>query len=503
MANYTYRDALVPTKSYTGVEISYGSIDHENEASFLTADSCEGIDRRATYRSVVLGDAGRSSRFRDSVWSFSYSYFSLPGEPCSVRDVGGTASIPTQVLNLAKNIIGAGVLALPSGIAAFANAPSALLPASLLTVVTGTIFGYYFHLIGRVCKITSTATYREAWENTIGEAGSTFVALVIMLKAALANLQCSMILADTLTSILKSFGISFSRTSVLVGVTVVILLPLCLLKNLKVLGPWSFVGLGGMLFTGLSMVVRYADGSYDPNRNGRFLDLEDIFQPSFDSTGAQGALTPNVLVLVVMLFESFIAHYNAPRFFIELKNNTVQRFGLTTAYSFGISVVFFVLISTFGFLTFGANSSGFILNNYSSNDILATISRMAIFVAIATTYPLVFLGTKDGVLDLLMVPIELQTSNNLNALTVVVLSIITIIAFFVTDLGLVAAVGGGTLGTAVVFIFPALMFRRAIHDLGPKATVQQKKEVVHCLTLMCLGIIMGVIGAWLAVKGRG
>lgn len=47
------------------------------------------------------------------------------------------ASIPNEVFNLVKNIVGAGVLSLPAGVAAFGNHPSALLPAAGLTMFIG------------------------------------------------------------------------------------------------------------------------------------------------------------------------------------------------------------------------------------------------------------------------------------------------------------------------------------------------------------------------------
>ena len=47
---------------------------------------------------------------------------------------------------------------------------------------------------------------------------------------------------------------------------------------------------------------------------------------------------------------------------------------------------------------------------------------------------------------MLAVPRELQTASNLNVLTVALLLFITILATFLEDLGMVTAVGGGTLG---------------------------------------------------------
>jgi amino acid permease len=236
-------------------------------------------------------------------------------------------------------------------------------------------------------------------------------------------------------------------------------------------------------------------------------DLQDHLKPSFGTTGISGAFTPNVLVLVCMLFEAFVAHYNSPRFYTELKDHTIPRFKVVVAYSFGASSVVYILITAFGFLTFGANCDGYILNNYSTKDSLATSCRVSIAVAIICTYPVVFIGFRDGVLDLLQVPDEKQTSNNLNLVSFVLLTVVTLIAMVVEDLGLINAVGGGTLATAIVFVFPTLMYRQAVlrkpfdeemeEPDGPSD--DEKREVKIALALMWAGIVMGVIGVWIAI----
>lgn len=208
-----------------------------------------------------------------------------------------------------------------------------------------------------------------------------------------------------------------------------------------------------------------------------------------------------------MLFEAFVAHYNAPRFYTELKDHTIPRFKVVVAYSFGVSSVVYILITAFGFLTFGANCDGYILNNYSTKDNLATSCRASIAVAIICTYPVVFIGFRDGVLDLLEVPAEKQTSNNLNLVSLVLLGIVTLLAMVVTDLGLINAVGGGTLATAIVFVFPTLMYRQAVLRKTFDEEVEEfdgpsdaeKREVKIALAFMCAGIVMGVIGVWIAI----
>jgi len=168
--------------------------------------------------------------------------------------------------------------------------------------------------------------------------------------------------------------------------------------------------------------------------------------------------------------------------------------------SFGISAAYYVFVTTFGFLTFGANSAGFILDNYSTNDALASISRSCVGFSLIFTYPIIFMGFRDGMLDVLMIPRDMQTTQTLNVLTVILLVIITIMAMVLEDLGLVTAVGGGTLGTVVVFIVPTLMFNSTVKRLGNRATVHQKREVYLASVLMWVGIAIGVVGVYIALQ---
>ena len=72
--------------------------------------------------------------------------------------------------------------------------------------------------------------------------------------------------------------------------------------------------------------------------------------------------------------------------------------------------------------------------------------------------------------------------------------IITAVAAVTKDLGMVNAVGGGSLATLIVFVFPALMFRAAVNNQSSSVTDSQKREVRFAMTLMVLGLIMGAIG---------
>ena len=306
-----------------------------------------------------------------------------------------------------------------------------------------------------------------------------------------------MILADTFKSLLATIGIMTTRSNALLGVTGLVHFPLCLVKNLATLAPFSLVGIMGMLYTSVAIGVRFFGGAY--KAGGKFLpDLSPSLQPSFGSTGAMGALSPNSLILVCMLSTAYIAHFNAPRFFKELKNNTMKRFGSMTSWSFGISTALYASVSAMAFLTFGSASDGLILNNYSTKDLLITASRFAVAVSLVFSYPLLFVGTRDGYFDLLKIPDEKRTDNLQNKVTVGLLGVITAMAWKLTDLSFVSSMSGAIFGTALIFVYPSLMFRGAVRKLGDKATDGMKRESKLAGVINALGVVIGIIGAKMA-----
>ena len=295
----------------------------------------------------------------------------------------GKSSMQAATFNLVKAIVGAGVLSLPAGVAAFADEKSAVLPAVALVSFAGFLSAYNFSLIGRLCAFTGATSYANVWERSIGEATAWIPAGACTCKTFLAILAYSMILGETFQSIFQSIGITANRSQSLIGLTITVLLPLCLMKNLSSLAPFSLLGIMGMLITVIFMAVRYFDGSYALPA-GKFLaDLSA--QPLFGSKGASAVFSPNAFILICMLSTAYMAHFNAPKFYNELENNTIERYNALVSKSFAIAITFFSVVTALGFSTFGGNSAGFILSNYSSKDSLIGLSRILVAFALIFT----------------------------------------------------------------------------------------------------------------------
>jgi Transmembrane amino acid transporter protein len=215
---------------------------------------------------------------------------------------GGQATIPSEIASMTKNLIGCGALSLCNGIARCANTPTAVFASSAWILLLGAIFGYFCWLIAKICHWTGRTTYRGCWQDTVGHSGSMLVSIINGLKATGANLAYATILADTTSTLLLSAGIQHDlpRNTCLLLVTGLFVLPLCLLKNLAVLAPFSLLGTFGIILTAVAMAVRYFDGSYAPG--GQYHDHIDVsLRPSFGTTNNTWSL--EILPFVCMVYE--------------------------------------------------------------------------------------------------------------------------------------------------------------------------------------------------------
>ena len=177
----------------------------------------------------------------------------------------GSATVSASIVNLAKNIVGSGVLALAAGVAAFTASPLGILPASLILLSLGALSGYTFSLIARVGDEVGADTYRDTWAKIFGEGTSLLPALTVAFKTYVGGLAYSIILGDLFASVAKLAGLpallQASNTWIL-GLSAFVLLPLALMRDLSSLAIGSVIGTAGTLYTALFIWLRKLDGTY-------------------------------------------------------------------------------------------------------------------------------------------------------------------------------------------------------------------------------------------------
>ena len=409
---------------------------------------------------------------------------------------GGEASVSSSIFNLAKSVVGIGVLSLPGGAAYISDSPMTLVPACLIGLILGSIAAYCFSSIGKACDIHQTKSFQDVWAKSVNARTAWIVSAGITAKCLMASLACSIIIGDTFTALAQTFGFSSffqNRRNIIILLTSTVLLPLCSMENLSALAPFSILGMSGILYTALFMTLRYVQGSY--STAGKF--FSDIaVKPSFNKVSLNW--NNRIFVLLSMLSTSFIAHYNAPKFYGELKNPNTRKFNQVVTAGYGLSILFNLYIMCVGYLTFGGGSLGLVLNNYSKRDVLATYARVAIGTAILTGYPFTFSALREGLLDLMNCTASARKTN-LKPLTIGLLSIITVMALLLKDVGFVVSLSGSLFGCSLMFIVPAIMTIQNSNKLRDPSE-KNNVEVAMNYGIIALGVVLTVIGTGVTIS---
>jgi len=232
-----------------------------------------------------------------------------------------------------------------------------------------------------------------------------------------------------------------------------------------------------------------------PSNGGNFLSDMPLFHAG-----------SGILTLMNMCCVAFACHYNAVKYFMELKTREVGHFGKVMAGGLGGTALVFLSMMILGYGTFGVNSQALLLNNYhESKDILATFARGFTGLAIISGYPLMFAGLKSSMFSLFKLDKsnDIETENKRTILSVTMLSAIAIGACFVTEHELATVIGvvGSVFGSAVIYMLPSVVNTHLLKS--GKGSEFFKGELAFNKLLMAFGWIFAVLGTWITLKDAG
>jgi sodium-coupled neutral amino acid transporter 11 len=230
----------------------------------------------------------------------------------------------------------------------------ALFPAIAMMVVMGATSAYTFSSVGKICAEHNVSTFKEAWSKSVGPRSAWVVSLASLSMCFGGTLVASIIIGDSFSALARTFqfpSIFTHRNNVILAMTGAVLLPMCSMKSMNALAPFSILGHIGVLYTALVMFIRHVDGTYAPG--GVFFEsLAQSARPSFDLKNLP-LINLRAFVLLSMLSTSYVCHYNAPKFYAELKDASPSRFNRAVYSAFLGSTVTYAFMMATGYLTFG------------------------------------------------------------------------------------------------------------------------------------------------------
>jgi solute carrier family 38 (sodium-coupled neutral amino acid transporter), member 11 len=434
-------------------------------------------------------------------------------------------SIAGPTFGVIKAMVGSGMLALPAGLAAVTNYPSGLWPAHMLLVSLGIISAYTFLLYGRLTHATQAKSLGEIWKKvyvpttttkSTTESSKRDSSLVVSLASFVfcfgACLTCSLIFGDMFSSFLQGSRLALpawamTRQASILAITTAIVFPLCNLSSLAALAPVSVVGVIGTIISTAFLALRcpavvpsspYAVAGQD-------MLAQVALQPSFSTYSR--VMSPAPLILIAMSCVSLMAHFSAPEFYLALtakKHNddkspddkVLRRFTKMTIAGYTSVAVLNSLALAFGFLTFGGNCEGIILNNYSNSDWGANLSRLLVGVSVIGSYPFLMGASRLAALELFETGKEVTRAREFR-MTTILLSIATAISLVVKDAGFVVSFNGALMGSSIIYIIPSLLFLKLTANRlsnGTKLTKLLRAERWLCRSLVGFGVVSAIVG---------
>jgi len=518
---FTKKTAFLPLSVTDTSVITASDIGIDDENNTVRKKKKEVATASALFLSSVRGGGGGRNKKKKTVV--------VDDDPHSSDDDG--ASIATSVFNLANNVAGAGILTLAAG---KATSHTGWIPALLICVTLASLSSHTFALVGKSCELLSedfkkeapSPQFKDLWEYAFQSKESAWIVdSMVFTQCFFVSIIYTGLLGDVFSALLRgTLGIEkwyTTRTSLIVLASTCLLFPLNLIRDLSSLGFTSILGLLSVLYTVGFMVVRALDGSYNIGSSISTLDGGKAVGTFILDGSLTGRKVPsftkstlwncdfNALVLISNLGLAFIAHYNGPSYWKSLKTSaTSKKFTKISQYAYTILACIYVTTMSAGYATFGDASLGNILLNYSSNDKLALLGRVATGLSIIFGFPLISNGCREGFKNTLsslqLQPFATTVSNpqNHTPLVLCLLLVTTSLSIVAKDIGLVAGLTGAIMGSSLVYICPPLLYTKIIKRKYGVESNEYKSAKKNLLFIpfgvftACMGLLMTLKNAF-------
>lgn len=411
-------------------------------------------------------------------------------------EMEGKASFCASIFNLVNNVAGAGMLTLPAGMAM--GSGTGYIPAVTICAAMGVLASHTFACLGKTCEMTGERDFKGLWGRTFGESTTYLVDSIIATQCTASCVIFSGVLGDIGTKLLSAAGVSSkynARTSNILLITALCLLPLGMVKDLSALAFTSALGIVSVLYTVFFILVRSLDNSYLPP-TGKYIIDDVITKPTFEHTSMYNFGVPS-LILVCSYALAYIAHYNAPLYYRELHKKRSSTFTDMVRLSYTILIAMYIIVMISGYTTFGDACKGNILLNYHPSDTLGAVANCATFFSLLFGFPLVLRGAREAYTGLCSTLFGFLPHRVF--LVTGLLAFITAVSVSINDVSLVVGLSGATLGVFLELICPSLFWTKAVRKQYGRRSAQYHRAKFNLL-LIPFGCAISAMGVYMTLK---
>lgn len=378
----------------------------------------------------------------------------------------GLTSQLLAILNFTNSILGAGLVGLP-----YAMMQSGLLLGIGLLVAITLIVDWSILLLIKCGRLACATSYQDLMGKAFGRPGLFLCATFQVVFALGGMCAYTIIMADNLSTVGAHYlpGTIFaSRPLVILLCTLLILLPLSLVRQIGSLGSFSLLALLSVVFIIMAILFEAPGAiiSDEPVRlvSGHFVNALGIF--SF----------------------AFVCHHNSFEIHDSLEIPSISSFTTVTHASTAISLLASMALTIPAYLCFSTDTQANVLNNFGPNSFAINMARLSLAVSLMLTYPLDCLVARQVITEALLGP-STSSSYHLPILHPLITSLLVGITLTVgigyTNLEMILELTGGVAASGLAFIFPAACYLKLApgHD-----QVSRRGRLARLL--LCFGILV-------------
>ncbi|KAM4615322.1 sodium-coupled neutral amino acid transporter 4 isoform 1-T2 [Polymixia lowei] len=425
----------------------------------------------------------------------------------------GHTSFGMSVFNLSNAIMGSGILGL-----SFAMANTGILLFTVLLVAVAILSLYSVHLLLVTAKEGGSLIYEKLGERAFGWPGKMAAFGCITMQNIGAMSSYLFIVKYELPEVIRAF-LALEENSgewylngnyLVVFVSIGVILPLSLLKNLGYLGYTSGFSLSCMVFfVGVliykkmqlpcplpfffqhsSNLSANASELLSPYNNTAQLDFSraDMSPASLGGHDAQHSTgvhvephpddeemcTPKYFVFnsqtaytVPILAFAFVCHPEVLPIYSELKDRSRRKMQNVSNLSILAMLVMYMLSALFGYLTFYDNVEAELLHTFTKVykfDTMLLLVRLAVLTAVTLTVPIVLFPIRSSITTLLFSGREFSWTRHL-LIAAAILAFNNMLVIFVPTIRDIFGFIGSSAATMLIFILPAAFYLRLVKSL--------------------------------------
>uniref|UniRef100_A0A673MZE6 Sodium-coupled neutral amino acid transporter 3-like n=1 Tax=Sinocyclocheilus rhinocerous TaxID=307959 RepID=A0A673MZE6_9TELE len=419
----------------------------------------------------------------------------------------GKTSFGMSVFNLSNAILGSGILGL-----AYAMANTGIILFVLLLTCMAILSAYSIHLLLKSAGVVGISAYEQLGNRAFGRPGKILAASIITLNNIGAMSSYLFIVKIELPHIIQGllpdnsdYWFVDGRYLIII-ISVLVILPLALMKRLGYLGYTSGFSLSCMVFFLISVIYKkFVTECPDEHSYNKTVPTESIYN-STDGMCEAKLITINPQVrdvncksdnyyhtaftIPIMAF-AFVCHPEVLPIYTELKNPSKKRMQNVANISILAMFVMYLVTAIFGYLTFYGNVKSELLEMYSKKDTLMLCVRLAVLIAVTLTVPVVLFPIRRAVLQLLFPDKPFHWVRHIS-IAVCLLFLVNLLVIFVPNIRDIFGFIGATSAPSLIFILPGIIYICIVPEEQEPLKSRPKIQAIAFVTLGFIFMIMSI-----------